>query len=314
MEPVTDPSSSTVNDVGPSNPSTPTDDLDGIFSSSDDDDEFSPPESRFHVPTLRGRVVRLRKAKENNTTELPLTEDEFTDCVEGEREELQDNGQPLIYMVRAYRVPTHSGIVYEGKIKGSRESIFLDVEWLDDNYMGPKWRKHTILAKQCYWFRVAVLKSVNSDVPCTIGSAIKTLSFMGLTDKVNRLSSINVVKNPFNNTVRAMKRVKGFRVERLKSPSSTKFNPVSDTQPQSMYLLQVRGRHNLTGRTDNTHAFCVFNNLIFDVNHVDPLPLTRDNLHRCCVGRSWLYDSTVRGVMFTPTDRVSKYIRDHSVE
>ena len=246
--------------------------------------------------------------------ETPLTETQFDNCAEEEQNEFNDAGQPLIYMVRAYHLEGYVGCVYEGRVKGSRESEFLSTQWLNDNHMNRTWRQRTILSRQCYWFRVAVLRNQSDRATlsmCTLGSAAKVLAYMGLSKKRHQLLSRfdNVYKAPYSATVRAIRGLKGFAVTRMKSPAN--FDTVRGVHPGCMYLLQVRSKHIHTGETDNTHAFCIFNELIFDVNRPGPLPLTSDNLDLCCVGSKWKYDQAVRIVKFTPTHKVSHYVQQH---
>ena len=63
-----------------------------------------------------------------------------------------------------------------------------------------------------------------------------------------------------------------------------------------------------SGDVDNSHAICIFDQLIFDVNLECPLRLNADNLNRCCLGDLWVYDSPVKIEEFTPTTGVAKHI------
>ena len=137
---------------------------------------------------------------------------------------------------------------------------------------------------------------------------------MGLSAKFDEFkfeSTTQIIKSPFAQVLQLMQSVKGFQHYKWKSPAST-FDPVSHVLFEQMYFIQIRAKSNRTGFTDNTHAICIFHNLIFDVNHVRPLQLTRDNLDRCCVGNpEWVYDASVKVSLFIPTKFVHKIITQY---
>ena len=71
-----------------------------------------------------------------------------------------------------------------------------------------------------------------------------------------------------------------------------------------LLVLQLAAIGTANEGIDNTHAICVFNGLIFDANHSDPLPLTKDNLDACCLGGSnWTYHYVSRARKFVPSKK-----------
>ena len=93
--------------------------------------------------------------------------------------------------------------------------------------------------------------------------------------------------------------------------TSVTFNPLRDAKRTNLYFMQIRSRHVHTGDVDNSHAICIFDQLIFDVNIECPLRLNADNLDLCCLGDLWVYDSPVRVEEFTPTTGVAKFIEKY---
>jgi len=223
----------------------------------------------------------------------------------------------MIYMVRAYRKQElgRCHYIFQGKVQGSRSTEDLDLQWMNQNHMGTEWRKKTIFQRPEHWYRVPVLKTSDPDQRqvCTSGCVTQALTYMGLADKTVKFkfASNRIVERPFTQVLQLMQSVKGFTHYKWKSPATT-FDPVKHVLFEQMYFMQIRAKSNRTGYTDNTHAICVFHKLIFDVNHVRPLQLTRENLDRCCLGNpEWVYDCTVRLSLFTPTKRVYNFITKH---
>ena len=217
-------------------------------------------------------------------------------------------------MVRAFR--DESGVTYyQGRVQGSTTAVFLDTDWLNENGMRRAWRQSTILNRKTFWYRVPVqavdtqIQHDTSLLSCTFTSVKLAFAYMGLSKKLAKLSQAgNFYANPFCQVSKAVQRVKGFKCKIIRN-SSASFNPLRDVQRKRLYLIQIRAKNTHTGNTDNFHAISIFDNLIFDVNIQDPLPLTRDSLNRCCLGDdSWVYDASVRVAMFIPTERISRCI------
>ena len=78
-------------------------------------------------------------------------------------------------------------------------------------------------------------------------------------------------------------------------------------QKKVLFVLQLAAIGAANEGIDNTHAICVFNGLIFDANHSDPLPLTKDNLDHCCLGGSgWTFHHVSRARQFSPSKQSKK--------
>ena len=287
------------------------------------DPTFNPPENLFFDQSV-GRNYRKRYSrKAKQEVELPLTQQQFDACEAGPypEEEIGRNeeGQKFIYMVRAFRDQDcgRSRYRYEGRSQGSRTKERLFLRWLTNNHMDRAWRNRTIMSHVGYWFPIPVAGTVDQrKALCTVASVAKTLEYMGLFQKMNDfLSASDFVRNPFRQVVRALQSIKGFAQHTIKNPATT-FDPVLHCRHGQLYLIQIRSKKKRLHRcTDNTHAVCVFNERIFDVNHIHPLELSRVNLDRCCLdgphSESWVYDASVRVAVFTPTKFVSRRIQKY---
>ena len=55
------------------------------------------------------------------------------------------------------------------------------------------------------------------------------------------------------------------------------------------------------GLWDNTHAIAIFDNLIFDTNQNQPLPLSKENIQLCLTGGAdFVYHHVSKGCVFIP--------------
>ena len=192
---------------------------------------------------------------------------------------------------------------------------------MNDNGMTEGWRKNTFGSSRSKndWFKVPVssrrkqtsktksvkkkpkTKNVNECVP---GSLLLVFRYMGLQKNIKIFKLVLKRNFKFDKVVR---RVTGFD---RKNPSAGTFHPVTDTKPTKLYLCQISSV--FTGdmkSKDNTHCISVFNNLIFDHNIHNPLPLTKTNLNKCCVGGpSYVFKHCSRVVEFTPTEQTQRFI------
>ena len=267
------------------------------------------------------RKQPARRVKKRKKQVPPVTEKEYHACIRGPYPEeelgLNSDNQKLIHMVRAFRLQDGGRNIpnsykYEGRVMGedSPEEIFTD--WMNLNHMHRQWRVRTVLRYPGAWFLVPVnatlVPATRVHSSCTKTSVEKAFSYMGLSKQVRTLSNVNFLSNPFTQVKNQIRRMKGFKNEKKNSIS---FDPLRDAQPKRLYFIQIRSKHNLTGDIDNTHAICIFNRLIFDVNNKNPLRLSRTNLDRCCLGDLWFYDAAVRVEEFTPTASVARFIDKH---
>ena len=264
----------------------------------------------------RTRPRLSRKAKKKRNAVLPISREAFDKIARArypmEILGLNSAGQKLIHMVRAYRQQEYRGPwTYQGRVIGSDVTEDLQTEWLNENGMHHVWRKLTVLLYPGAWYRVpisAVEARMPHTVSCTKTSVEKAFAYMGLTKQLAQLSKSNFVKNPFAQVKNQIRRMKGFKNRRLIAKT---FNPVRDAKRNSLYFIQICSRHVLTRVLDQTHAICIFDNLIFDVNVADPLALSYTNLDRCCLGDACIFDSACQVEMFTPTKGVARFISNH---
>ena len=267
----------------------------------------------------RVRPTLVRKAKKKRQPVVPVTQKEFDEITRGtypRRLGLNKAGQKLIHIVRAFRQKKHRGPwSYQGMVIGNKDPEDLTTDWMNENSMHFKWRKLTVLVHPGAWYRVAV-NAVKGKIPddgvayisCTKTSVEKAFAYMGLTRQLAILSKSNFIKDPFTQVKQQIRRMGGFHNGKL----SSSFRPLRDAIRKNLYFLQIRSKHVVTGVIDNTHAICIFDNLIFDVNVPDPLPLSRSNLDRCCVGGDeWIFDAVSRATMFTPVKGVATFISKH---
>ena len=90
------------------------------------------------------------------------------------------------------------------------------------------------------------------------------------------------------------------------------FIPLFPTYKYVLYLVQIAAINATNKDIDNTHAICIFGGLIFDVNHDQPLVLTKQNLDNCCLGGdSWVFDHVSKLAVFSPSrDLLKKILKD----
>ena len=205
-------------------------------------------------------------------------------------------------------------------LTGSPDAEELNVQWLNENGMTSDWRNENFgSGSKNEWFKVPVssrrkqtsktksvkknskTKNVNECVP---GSLLMVFRYMGL--QKNTKIFTNVLKRNFK-FGKVVHRVTGFQ---RRHPNAGTFHPVTDTKPTKLYLCQISSvfTGNMKSK-DNTHCISVFNNLIFDHNMKNPLPLTTFNLNKCCVGGpSYVFKHCSRVVEFTPTEQTQRFI------
>ena len=85
--------------------------------------------------------------------------------------------------------------------------------------------------------------------------------------------------SPWGECIKAFLNCLGF----IKLKHGSLKNPC-DSNPDYIYLLQITSEHD-DGSTDNSHCVVIYDGQVFDINHEDPLPLTKIDL--CCVGSDW---------------------------
>ena len=173
--------------------------------------------------------------------------------------------------------------------------------------MTRQWRKNHILKHKGKWHKVPVgakeEESIRGNNPCVAGSLVNFANFHGLKKQRDKFISLQKCSADFSHCVVAWEKCGGFL-----SLNGTLKNPL-DAEPELMYLLQISAEHN--GNFDNTHCVSLFKNLIFDINHIDPLPLTAYNLDLCCLGNKWRYHHISKCHIFQPNKNTYKFIQTH---
>ena len=148
-------------------------------------------------------------------------------------------------------------------------------------------------------------KKLNECVP---GCMLKVFRYLGLQKNIKRFTTVVKKNLRFHKVVDC---VVGFTKEYTTAKT---FNLVTDTEPNTLYLIQIASKFigdvKSNRSTDNSHCISVFNNLIFDHNIQNPLPLTKINVNKCCVGgTSYVFYHCSRIAKFTPTEQTTRFIR-----
>ena len=87
---------------------------------------------------------------------------------------------------------------------------------------------------------------------------------------------------------------------------------IFDLPPLFLYLVQLSGKDS-HGNKDNLHCVAIFNNLIFDMNHLHPLALNRDNLNACILGgHDWVFEKASRIIRFVFAEGAKKWAIKYS--
>ena len=217
----------------------------------------------------------------------------------------------FIYQVRAYRSVdkksnSRSDWIYIGRRYDSNKDILLSCDWLNDNHMGYEWRKRTILRRVNHWFRVSVTATTDPSrrggcIPLSIIKAYNHIGMVDLARQVEvRLSNGITQWGP---CIKFMHGAGGFTMTKPLCRELTR-DLYDEGKTKVLFVLQLAAICTANEGIDNTHAICVFDGLIFDANHSDPLPLTKDNLDACCLGGSnWTYHYVSRARKFVPSKK-----------
>ena len=227
----------------------------------------------------------------------------------------------FVYQVRAYKdvdkkTGTRSDWIYVGRKYNSSKDIFLPVEWLNENEMDGTWRQRTILRRVNHWFRVSVQATTHQtrleytlagNGGCIPLSMIKFYKHVGMLDLARQVEvRLSNGITEWSLCIDFMYRAGGFTMTRPLCHELTR-RLVVEGQKKVLFVLQLAAIGTTNEGIDNTHAICVFNGLIFDANHSDPLPLTKDNLDHCCLGGSgWTFHHVSRARQFSPSKQSKK--------
>ena len=270
--------------------------------------------------------VRCSTVTRSSTANKPLTPQQY----ESARQQAHLNAG-LIYVVRAYIIkravnPSDRHVwKYVGRAYNSREEEELTTTWMNANHMDKDWRRATVLKYPCHWFRVPVAsknkqisktkftkkrssyRKIKRTYPssCTRDCLVKFFGYVGLDTFRDKFNLI-LHKNPgMSACIKIMRSMGKFCHENKPS-----FDILQCTiKCNALHLCQIRAVHIDTTDVDNSHAICVFNNLIFDANIDSPLEMSRENLNRCCVGgSSWIYQMVVKCAVFTPNHNVTRFV------
>ena len=212
-----------------------------------------------------------------------------------------------IYMVRGWRDDgSRDDWHYEGRSYNCTHAITLDVHWLTGNEMGPKWRSRTFQKHQNFWFRVPVKTNLTSTEDCAPGSIMKFCNFVALDELTEKLRFHCRYGSSIGFCIDFLTRSKGFSRLKLKI---TNFDPLFPRRKDVLYLVQICSINTTNEDIDNTHAICIFGGLIFDVNHIHPLKLDKQNLDNCCLGGdSWVFHHVSKLAAFSPARKLLKKI------
>ena len=178
---------------------------------------------------------------------------------------------------------------------------------MSQNGMNRNWRRTHILKHKGKWHKVPIGtkedKSVLGENPCVAGALIKFSDFTGLQKQRNTMIRLQEKSPTVGECLSVWLKCRGFVLKEGKLE-----NPF-DAEPELLYLLQISAEYN--GNFDNSHCVSLYKNLIFDINHSDPLPLTTDNLDLCCLGNKWKYHHISKCHIFQPNKNTYKFIQTH---
>ena len=122
---------------------------------------------------------------------------------------------------------------------------------------------------------------------CLPGCLLRLSDYMGLFNQSEKMRKIMNRNFGFEQIVQSFTKGSGFKTQKI--VQGNKFDPLL-VNPGHIYLIQLCSVHVHDNTvTDNFHAVSLFDNKIFDFNFKSPLPLTKDNLNRCCLGEDWVY-------------------------
>ena len=175
------------------------------------------------------------------------------------------------------------------------------------NGMNRAWRKNRIVKHKNKWHKVPVGtkedESVRGKNPCVAGALVKFSDFHGLKKQYDKFIRLQTKSSGFGDCVSSWEKCRGFL-----TVNGTLKNPL-DADPELLYLLQISAEYN--GNFDNTHCVSLYNNLIFDINHIDPLPLSKTNLDLCCLGDKWKFHHISKCQIFQPHKKTYRFIQKH---
>ena len=143
---------------------------------------------------------------------------------------------------------------------------------------------------------------------CVPGCLLLCVQYMGLDKHTQKMTELFNRNLRFNDVLHCFEKMKGF--ERRKVKGKKPFDPVTDTDPGNLYVIQISSQfEDISQSEDNCHCISIFDGRIFDNNIQTPLELSKDNLNKCCVGGpSYVFHHCSRVVQFAPTIRKKKLI------
>ena len=266
---------------------------------------FKPKKKRTKRTPRRVRPPPKYAQKKGNNKMQPLTKEEAKEL----RIRPKTEKRWVIYMVRGWRNDgNRDDWQYEGKSYNCFRAIPLPVEWFNEYGMDKHWRAKTFQKHPEFWFKVPVSANLTSteDLECAPASIIKFCNFVGLDELTEKLRLHCRYGSSIGFCIHFLTRRKGFRRLKLKLNN---FDPLFPKDQYVLYLVQIAAINTTNKDIDNTHAICIFGNLIFDVNHVHPLMLNKQNLDNCCLGGdSWVFHHVSKLAVFSPTRDLFKKI------
>ena len=222
-------------------------------------------------------------------------------------------GPRCIYQVRAYRHDETTKWLYEGRGYNSITAYPLRARWLTINNMPDWWRKRTVWKQPKYWFKCRILSTEDMRAGCIPSAIIKFYDHVGMSSHGTLLSlRWQNGLTSWGGCIDFIQTAKGFALEKPPNCVDLTENLLVLGKKKCLFLMQISAFSLSKREFDNLHAICVFNGLIFDGNHKDPLPLTRTNLDECCLGGTdWVFHHVSRVRQFVPTSSTATNI-EHS--
>lgn len=131
---------------------------------------------------------------------------------------------------------------------------------------------------------------------CVPGCLAKVADYIGIKTISEKMKKINDRNYNFEQVVTTFTKDSDFQSHKVLCST---FDPLL-VDPEHIFLVQICSVHvDNHSLRDNFHSVTLFDNKIFDLNIEQPLPLTKDNLDRCCLGDEWVYDHCSRVKRFS---------------
>jgi len=218
-----------------------------------------------------------------------------------------DHDEPPIYTVMCTKT-SRSNFSYKGRIHESRDVIQLTKGWMRDNFSNLEAWWKDLHANPGKWTIVpagGVQKTPSvtfqGDKPyCVSYGLASALRYCGYDDHADKLEKsaeevLNVPRNQVGKAVAFVTNLGGW----LETKRIPNFDPLNDVSPHPT-ILQLHGSDH-----DNTHVVGIAGEWIFDSNQRTAMPLCKESLDKCCLGRATFLHSA-QAVRFFPTKQLKR--------